>query len=83
MFYSAAILCPQEEIFGPILPIVTVEGVEEAIKIVNDREKPLAFYIFTESSGVFQDVNKKTSAGGVCHNDTMIHAGGMGGGRGS
>ena len=39
----------QEEIFGPILPIVTVEGLDEAIGFVNDRDKPLALYVFTDS----------------------------------
>ena len=39
----------REEIFGPILPIVTVPGLDEAIDFINDRDKPLALYVFTES----------------------------------
>lgn len=42
----------QEEIFGPILPIVPVKNADEAIKFINDREKPLAFYVFSRNSKV-------------------------------
>ena len=66
----------QGEIFGPILPIFTVDSLDEAIAFVNDHEKPLAFYIFTESKKTFEKVNKLTSAGGVCQNDAIMHAGG-------
>ena len=68
----------QEELFGPILPFVAVDSVDEAVNFVNSREKPLAFYVFTESKATFDDINKKTSSGAVCHNDTMIYAGGTG-----
>ena len=66
----------QEESFGPLLPVVTVESLDEAIKFVNEREKPLTFYVFTESKKTFQRINKLTSSGGVCHNDTIMQAGG-------
>lgn len=42
----------QEEIFGPVLPIVTVSGVDEAIQFINEREKPLALYIFSHDKKV-------------------------------
>lgn len=42
----------QEEIFGPILPIITVNGLKEAIQFINEREKPLALYVFSSSSKV-------------------------------
>ena len=42
----------QEEIFGPLLPIVTVSGVDEAIRFINEREKPLALYVFSSSNKV-------------------------------
>lgn len=42
----------QEEIFGPILPIVPIENADEAIKFINDREKPLAFYVFSHNNKV-------------------------------
>ena len=67
----------QEEIFGPLLPIISMDSVEEAITFVNDHEKPLAFYVFTESKSNFQKINRLTSAGGVCHNDAVMHAGGV------
>jgi aldehyde dehydrogenase (NAD+) len=42
----------QEEIFGPILPIVPVKNADEAINFINDREKPLALYVFSHNSKV-------------------------------
>ena len=63
----------QEEIFGPLLAFVTVEDVDEAIKIINDGEKPLAFYVFTESKATFEYINRRTSAGGVVRNDVHMH----------
>ena len=58
--------------------MVAVDSVEQAIKIINDREKPLVMYVFTESSEVFQDISEKTSSGAVCHNDCMMHYTGEG-----
>ena len=66
----------QEEVFGPLLPMVWVDDVDQAIKIINDREKPLAFYVFTESKSTFEYINRRTSAGGVVRNDTIMHGGG-------
>lgn len=45
----------QEEIFGPVLPILTVSGLDEAIKFINKREKPLALYVFSSDSKVYDD----------------------------
>lgn len=42
----------KEEIFGPVLPIVTVSGVDEAIQFINDREKPLVVYVFSNKNKV-------------------------------
>ena len=50
-----------------------MEGVEEAIQFINEREKPLVMYVFTESSTTFQHFNKKTSAGALLQNDTLIY----------
>ena len=58
------------------MPIIAVDNMDEAIEFVNDREKPLAMYVFTESKATFERVMKLTSAGGVTHNDTLLHAGG-------
>ena len=62
----------QEEIFGPILLIMTFNNINEVIKYINDNEKPLAFYYFgTNSNG--KDILLKTTSGGGCINDTLMH----------
>ena len=63
----------QEEIFGPILPVLTVGSMEEAIAFVNRRPKPLALYLFTENRETEKNVLEYTSFGGGCINDTIIH----------
>ncbi|MBQ8470906.1 MAG: aldehyde dehydrogenase [Alistipes sp.] len=60
----------QEEIFGPILPVVTVRHIEEAITHITEREKPLALYYFGEAHR--HEVLQRTSSGGACLNDTMM-----------
>lgn len=55
----------REEIFGPVLPIITVDGLDEAIAFIDDRDKPLALYVFTESDTVRQRLLTETSSGGV------------------
>lgn len=62
----------QEEIFGPIFPIVTFTTTDEAIAFVNDREKPLALYYFGDSASA-KRVLRNTSSGGACVNDTIMH----------
>ena len=63
----------QEEIFGPIMPIITYDTIDEAEKFVKDREKPLAFYIFTNDKTVEKRFLKYVSFGGGCVNDTIVH----------
>ncbi|WP_379154674.1 aldehyde dehydrogenase [Paenibacillus sp. sgz5001063] len=63
----------QDELFGPILPIMGFRQVEEAIEMVNARPKPLALYLFTEQSQVEQEVLSRVSFGGGCVNDTISH----------
>ena len=63
----------QEEIFGPILPVLTYNKIEDAIAFVNDRPKPLALYIFTNNKKLSNRILKQTSSGGVCINDTISH----------
>lgn len=63
----------QEEIFGPILPILTVESLEEGIDFINRKEKPLALYVFSDESSVVNTVLNKTSSGGFCSNDGILH----------
>ena len=62
-----------EEIFGPILPIVSVADVPEAISFINERDKPLALYVFSKSSDTVDAVLNQTSSGGVCVNHTLLH----------
>lgn len=63
----------QEEIFGPILPIVTYANLEEAIAFVNRKTKPLALYVFSKSDKHVNAIIKNTSAGGTCINDVLVH----------
>jgi len=62
-----------EEIFGPILPVLPINNIEEAIAFINDRPKPLALYIFTENETVAKEVISKTSSGAVGVNETILH----------
>lgn len=63
----------QEEIFGPILPVLSFNELEDAMKQINDRPKPLALYVFTENKEVEELVIGGTSFGGGCVNDTVTH----------
>ena len=63
----------QEEIFGPILPIVGIDSAADAITFVNAREKPLALYVFTDSSEMADHIIENTSSGGVCVNHAVVH----------
>ncbi|NXR11728.1 AL3A2 dehydrogenase, partial [Semnornis frantzii] len=65
----------EEEIFGPILPIVTVKSVDEAIEFINRREKPLALYVFSNNKQLIKQVISETSSGGVTVNDVVIQHG--------
>jgi acyl-CoA reductase-like NAD-dependent aldehyde dehydrogenase len=65
----------QEEIFGPVLPVVPYETLDQAIEYVNARPHPLAFYYFDENSARVQQVLEKTLAGGVTVNDCIFHVG--------
>jgi aldehyde dehydrogenase (NAD+) len=63
----------QEEIFGPILPVLPIADIGEAIDFVNAGDKPLALYVFSEDEAVAQRVVDSTSSGGVCVNGTILH----------
>ena len=63
----------QEEIFGPLLPIIEYDTLEEAIAFVNKREKPLALYIFSKNKANQEKILRNTSSGGVCINATIMH----------
>jgi aldehyde dehydrogenase (NAD+) len=62
-----------EEIFGPILPVLAVRDVDEAIAFVNGRDKPLALYLFSEDPETEKKVLERTSSGGACVNATIWH----------
>jgi aldehyde dehydrogenase (NAD+) len=62
----------REEIFGPVLPILKVKDVAEAIRFVNGREKPLALYVFSNDERVQDEVLDRTSSGGACVNGTIL-----------
>lgn len=63
----------EEEIFGPILPIITYSSLTEAITFVNSRPKPLALYLYSQSAKEQQLVTTATSSGAVCINDSAVH----------
>ncbi|CAB3396990.1 unnamed protein product [Caenorhabditis bovis] len=63
----------KDEIFGPVLPIITVSNISEAISIINDGEKPLAAYIFTRNEAKVNRLLNETSSGGVTVNDVIMH----------
>ncbi len=63
----------QEEIFGPLLPILTYTTLDEAIDFVNSREKPLALYYFGQKKKEIEKVLSHTSSGGACVNDVVAH----------
>jgi len=62
-----------DEIFGPILPILEYENLEDVIEMINDRPKPLSLYVFTEDKNVEAAVLSRISFGGGCVNDTISH----------
>ena len=63
----------KDEIFGPIMPILEYENLEEVIEMINDRPKPLSLYVFTEDKNVETTVLNRISFGGGCINDTISH----------
>lgn len=63
----------QEEIFGPLLPVITYDTTEEAIAFVNSRPRPLALYLFTNNKSIEGQVVSLLHFGGGCINDTIIH----------
>lgn len=67
---DAAVL--REEIFGPILPMIEIDSVDDAVDYILEREKPLALYVFAEER-VAKRVVRRTSSGGACINDVIMH----------
>ena len=63
----------QEEIFGPVLPVLTFQSYEEVFRLLADRPKPLALYIFSEDKAPIREVTRRCAYGGGCVNDVVIH----------
>lgn len=63
----------EDEIFGPILPVLEYDDLNELIHRVNSRPRPLAFYVFTENRSIQEKLIRDTSYGGGCINDTISH----------
>jgi coniferyl-aldehyde dehydrogenase len=63
----------QEEIFGPILPLIAIESIDAAIDFVNARPRPLALYVFDTDKAAVERILQRTVAGGVAVNDTVMH----------
>jgi aldehyde dehydrogenase (NAD+) len=63
----------REEIFGPVLPVVTVPDLDAAIGFINDRDKPLALYVFSESDGTRERIAAETSSGGIGNGLPLAH----------
>ncbi|QWU16583.1 aldehyde dehydrogenase (NAD+) [Paenibacillus sophorae] len=63
----------QEEIFGPVLPVLEYRHLSEAISRIRNQPRPLALYLFTESNSVQEEVRESVSFGGGCINDTVYH----------
>ena len=62
----------QEEIFGPILPVLEVDSIQEVIKFVNARPSPLGLYVFSEDSSVTEQILSSTSSGDADVNDCTL-----------
>ncbi|MDR0205809.1 MAG: aldehyde dehydrogenase [Bacteroidales bacterium] len=69
--WVAPVMC--EEIFGPIIPVLTYSNMDEVVKIINSRPKPLAAYLFSNSKKVARNFLRNISFGGGCINDTIVH----------
>ncbi|XP_003744881.1 aldehyde dehydrogenase, dimeric NADP-preferring-like [Galendromus occidentalis] len=63
----------QEELFGPILPVLRVKNLDEAISFINARDKPLAAYVFAAHESIVSRFLNETSSGSACVNDVMVH----------
>jgi acyl-CoA reductase-like NAD-dependent aldehyde dehydrogenase len=63
----------QDEVFGPILPVLVIHSVEEVIDWVNERPRPLGLYIFTEHEDVAERILDATNSGDACVNDCSVH----------
>jgi len=68
---AAAVM--QEEIFGPILPVIACDSPDEALELLQGQPAPLAVYAFTGDPELTEEITRRTISGGVCFNDTVVH----------
>lgn len=82
-YFAPTVLAPvgwdapvmQEEIFGPLLPVLTYSSLDEALSEIRKRDKPLAAYLFASDAGTQERFKNEISSGGMTINDTVIHLG--------
>jgi aldehyde dehydrogenase (NAD+) len=72
---STDALIMEEEVFGPVLPVIEIDSIQNAIDLINRKPKPLALYLFSNNRRVRERVLQETSSGGVCINDCVIQFG--------
>jgi aldehyde dehydrogenase (NAD+) len=71
---NVSLIRSQEEIFGPILPILTVKSRDEAVQLIRDLPgTPLCLYVFTKSPKVFEEISQKCPSGSAMRNDCLVH----------
>jgi len=70
---SQDMLLMKDEIFGPILPLIGYDNIDEAIDIINKKDRPLALYLMSFNKKLQKRVLEQTHSGGVCINDTLMH----------
>ena len=63
----------EEEVFGPILPVLEIDSVEAVIDWVNERPRPLGLYVFAEDEDVAERILEATNSGDACVNDCSVH----------
>ena len=63
----------QEEIFGPLMPVITFDKFDDVINLLKKREKPLALYIFSQNKANISKITSHVQYGGGCINDTVVH----------
>jgi len=63
----------QEEIFGPLLPVIPYASLDEALRIINDRPDPLSLYVFSERETTVDTILRRTTAGSTCVNEALLH----------
>uniref|UniRef100_A0A3Q3JI44 Aldehyde dehydrogenase domain-containing protein n=1 Tax=Monopterus albus TaxID=43700 RepID=A0A3Q3JI44_MONAL len=64
----------QQDIFGPVLPLLTVNNMDEAISFINKQDKPLCVYAYSSNSKVISRLMSETSSGSFCSNDSILQS---------